>query len=101
MKRQYIKALLFAALFLILLYLSPYVVFMNSKVICAKVKQEGSIRNRKVLVYFYKYKETVYKGSFDSSSGICMQLDCYTNDDCFEIEVSTLLPFMSRLKQRK
>jgi hypothetical protein len=99
MKNKYLKVFFFGVLFFALLYLSPYFVFMNSKVVCAKVKQEGGTRGMKGLVYFYNYQGKVYKGSFDSSSGISMRLDVYKDNDCFEVEVSTIFPSMSRVKK--
>lgn len=80
------------------LYLSPYLVFMNSEIICAKVKQEGAVKGMKGLVYYYKYKGKVYRGNFDSSSGISMRLDVYKDKECLEVEVSKLIPSISRVK---
>ncbi|WP_043023732.1 hypothetical protein [Fluviicola taffensis] len=73
---------------------------MNSKIVCAKVKQEGGTKGWKGMVYFYKYQGKIYKGSFDSSTGFCMRIDCYDKDECVDVEVSTTFPSMSRLKKK-
>lgn len=100
MKKSTKYSIIIAITLFIAIYFSPYLVFMNSEIVCAKVKQEASIKGRKGLVYFYKYQGKIYRGNFSSSSGISMRLDVYKDDDCFEVEVSTMFPSISRVKKK-
>lgn len=81
-----------------IVYFSVQLCFINTEDACAKVKYESSIKGRRVMVYFYKYKGEIYKGNFGIASEKCLKLECYKDVDCLEIEVSTIFPSMSRLK---
>lgn len=80
------------------IYLFKILIFLNADVVCAEVKDGSSIKGLKVLSYSYKYHGKTYNGSFNSSSGISMQPDAYKDNECLEVEVSKLIPSMSRVK---
>lgn len=84
-----------------LFYLFSFIAFLKTEMVCARVKELSAIKGREVLVYTYKYKGKQYNGNFDSSAGISMRLDVYKDRDCVEVEVSTMLPFMSRIKKHE
>ena len=79
-------------------YLFGFLIFIKSEIVCAQVKYSSTIKGRQVLVYSYKYQGRIYNGNFDSSSGISMRLDVYKDKECLEVEVSKLIPSMSRVK---
>ena len=98
MKNKYIKALFFGGLFFGALYLFNFLTFRDTERVCARVKKESiGGKGGKSLIYFYKYKGEIYQGSFNSTSGISLRLDVYKDKECFEVEVSTLFPSMSRV----
>lgn len=100
MNKKKLIYFLVGAIILLGFYFSPYIIFIKSKVVCAKMKQEGSIKGRKGMVYFYKYNGKTYRGNFDvSDSGMCPRLDCYEDNDCLQVEVSSIIPSISRLKR--
>ena len=96
-RNVYVKGLIFGSLFFLVLYLSDYLIFMDYKILCAKIESEGGIKGQKGLIYIYRYNGEVYRGSFYSSEGISVNLHDYDNRDCFEVEVSTIFPSMSRV----
>lgn len=98
-KKVIIRSLILGAALLLCFYLSPYLIYAKSEVVCAKVKQEGHGRGRNTLIYFYKYNGQIYKGNFEVSSGNCPKVNCY-EDECLDIEVSTMFPSFSRLKKK-
>ncbi|MCC6700398.1 MAG: hypothetical protein IT221_02680 [Fluviicola sp.] len=77
------------------------IAFLDTETVCAKVKEEGGVRGSPGIVYVYKYKGKTYTGGFGGESGICLELECYLNNECLDVEVSTLFPFMSRVKVTK
>lgn len=99
--KKNIKLYIFTGIFIFIVYMSMYIAFIDTKVVCAKVKQEGGTKGVKSLVYTYKYNGKSYTGSFNSSAGICLDIECYQDEECLDVEVSTLLPFMSRVKVSK
>ena len=96
-----IKLVLFGVLFFLVFYILTKMVFWETETVCAKVKYEGGTKGIKSIVYVYKYKGKTYSSSFDSSAGICLDIECYQNKECLDVEVSTLLPFLSRVKVSK
>ena len=74
------------------------VAFIKTEVVCGKVTRASHSKSTYSLIYWYEYQGTVYEGSFSAQGSMCARADCYENR-CVDIEVSTWLPWMSRLKE--
>lgn len=99
--RKGLKYFLLVISILAIVYLFKVLIFLRTEVVCADVRNSSSIKGLKVVRYTYKYHGKIYNGSFNSSAGISMRPDVYNNKECFEIEVSKLIPSMSRVKIKK
>lgn len=96
-KQDFWVIVLFIAGF-ISIYSFLHIAFLKTEVVCGKVTKASHSKGTYSLIYWYNYKGTVYEGSFSAQSSMCTRADCYENR-CVDIEVSSWLPWMSRLKE--
>lgn len=98
MKKFLTYLAIMASVFVVVLLLWQ-LVFISTATVCGKVVYATNVKGKSI-VYSYSYKGNTYKGSFLAKNGLCARIDCYDKNECIEVEVSTLMPFMSRLKEK-
>ena len=98
-KKQVVWGVIISAGIMVSLYTFMHIAFLDVEVVCGRVTGE-SHRKGSSITYQYTYKGKSYRGSFLAENGLSSHMNAYENR-CIDIEVSTLVPWLSRLKKYK